>query len=240
MKPSIADRHLCRQEGTYTSSALGLKLKIWKASTSERVARANIWCAYTYCLNKKQLLILWMVATVMHDNAFCKESKQLWTNVGTEASCFNLLRRPTGFLAYSITKEYKDVDSLATYDLIWGPGRLAICRADRSAEYVEGVETALQGDSRPRIFETEGLWLLPKIEYCRDLAPDAGLPSLETAKRRLQLRQWTHIYLVALSLSARWLDALWRLSVCAPPRGARPALLSLYAEIFEQQVLTWF
>ena len=65
-----------------------------------------------------QLLILLMSAAVTHKNAFCEESEQLSHNVGTKLSCFNLLRRPMGFLACSMVKVYKDVDSLASRDLI--------------------------------------------------------------------------------------------------------------------------
>ena len=54
----------------------------------------------------------------MHIKAFCEENEQLPINVSAEMSYFNLLRRPTSFLAYSIMEEYKDVDGLATHDPI--------------------------------------------------------------------------------------------------------------------------
>ena len=75
---------------------------------------------YTYILlgKKKHLLILPRVAAVMHSKAFREENEQLSINVSAKMSYLNLLRRPTSFLAYSIMEEQKDVDGLATHDLI--------------------------------------------------------------------------------------------------------------------------
>ena len=68
-----------------------------------------------------QLLVLLMTAAVLHNNAFVERVRSSRQNVSSKVSRLNLLRRSTGFLAYSIMtimKEYKGVDRLATGDLI--------------------------------------------------------------------------------------------------------------------------
>ena len=72
---------------------------------------------YTHILlgKKKHLLILPRVAVVMHSKAFCEENEHLSIKVSAEMSYFNLLSKPTSFLAYSIMEEDKDVDGLAIH-----------------------------------------------------------------------------------------------------------------------------